>query len=433
MPPDPEPTDGQCSKCGKASAPDQPNSAKESAEDGDQTATEEAAVSAAPHCECKEVDASTEVVLMDIDNDLTTNEQMPSVAELEQAKPKPKSKRELKEEPEEKEELEVKEEKEEETEDKKPEVEEEQIKPPATPPPVNVEEEEKPSTESSSSKVKQEDLTPSSPEAPPTPVQRTGKITRSSLNGTANQAGTRTPTIMKRLRKSTRFKAKQTGTRGNASGNAGQANGHNNGPNGSAGTSAHHLSGAGNHPSNSNKHGKSGTGGPGAASGARNRRTLFKRPAQKTPKVQACTKFVKSVFYKGSYMQIGDIVSIVDGEQNLYYAQIRGLLVDAYCEKSAFLTWLIPTQDSPDPQEGFDPATYLIGPDEELSRKLCYLEFVMHAPSNYYYDRSTPFPLPDVDEYTAQRSGGYIWTRLPVVKREKEKERSGHKTGGGAS
>ncbi|XP_017096207.2 pinin [Drosophila bipectinata] len=431
MPADPEPTDSQCSKCGKSSAPDQPNPTKESAEDGDQTTTEEAAVAAASVCQCKEEDASTEVVLMDIDNDLTTNEQMPSLAELEQVKPKPKSKKELKEEPEEKEEPEVKEEKEEETEDKKPEVEEEQLKPPATTPPVNVEEEEKPSTESSS-KVKQEDLTPSSPEAPPIPVQRTGKITRSSLNGTANQS-TRTPTIMKRLRKSTRFKAKQTGTRGNASGNAGQANGHNNGPNGSSGSSAHHLSGAGNHPSNSNKHGKSGTGGPGAGSGARNRRTLFKRPAQKTPKVQACTKFVKSVFYKGSYMQIGDIVSIVDGEQNLYYAQIRGLLVDAYCEKSAFLTWLIPTQDSPDPQEGFDPATYLIGPDEELSRKLCYLEFVMHAPSNYYYDRSTPFPLPDVDEYTAQRSGGYIWTRLPVVKREKEKERSGHKTGGGAS
>lgn len=45
----------------------------------------------------------------------------------------------------------------------------------------------------------------------------------------------------------------------------------------------------------------------------------------------------------------------------------------------------------------------------------------MHAPSNYYYDCTTPFPLPDVDDY--QRSGGYIWTRLPTVKREREKER----------
>lgn len=60
-------------------------------------------------------------------------------------------------------------------------------------------------------------------------------------------------------------------------------------------------------------------------------------------------------------MQVGDIVSLVDNEENVYYAQIRGLLVDNYCEKSAFLTWLIPTQESPDPKDGFDAATYLIG------------------------------------------------------------------------
>lgn len=66
-------------------------------------------------------------------------------------------------------------------------------------------------------------------------------------------------------------------------------------------------------------------------------------------------------FLKGSYLQVGDIVSLVDNEDNVYYAQIRGLLIDNYCEKSAFLTWLIPTQESPDPKDGFDAATYLIG------------------------------------------------------------------------
>ncbi|XP_039499667.1 GATA zinc finger domain-containing protein 1 [Drosophila santomea] len=351
---------------------------------------------------------------MDIDNDLTTNERMPTVAELEQSiesKTKPPEEKVVKEEQEE--------------------VQEQKslgdcaVQPPSTPTAIKIEGEDKPVKTPSQPQV-QEEVAPSSPETATNLNQRpAGKITRSSLNGTGNQAPTRTPAIMKRLRKSTRFKAKQTGKGNPGSGNA-QSNGHNSGPNGSIGSSVH-LAGAGAHPSNSNKHGKSGPAGPGGATGARNRRALFKRPAQKTPKVQASTRFVRSVFYKGSYMQIGDIVSIVDGEQNLYYAQIRGLLVDAYCEKSAFLTWLIPTQDSPDPQEGFDPATYLIGPDEELSRKLCYLEFVMHAPSNYYFDRSTPFPLPDVDEYTAQRSGGYIWTRLPMVKREKG---SGHKAGG---
>ncbi|KAH8362115.1 hypothetical protein KR084_001068 [Drosophila pseudotakahashii] len=447
---DPDQMASECSKCGNPTA-QSPGNKESSAEDllqaepigeMDPANGNPGAPPAASSCSCeKPKDSTTD---MDIDNDLTTNERMPTVDELEQPK-EPKAKP-----------PEVKEE-EEQLQDQDQDVDQKPLEqpPPSPPPAIKIEDDEdnkplKPSQQS------QEEIPPSSPEAAPlNPSPRpAGKITRSSLNGTGNhhhQVTTRTPTIMKRLRKSTRFKAKQTG-KGNPGGSSSnsQSNGHNNGPNGSTGSSIH-LAGAGAHPSNTNKHGKSGPAGPGGgAPGARNRRTLFKRPAQKTPKVQACTRFVKSVFYKGSYMQIGDIVSIVDGDQNLYYAQIRGLLVDAYCEKSAFLTWLIPTQDSPDPQEGFDPATYLIGmsvlqgicqpilisissplgPDEELSRKLCYLEFIMHAPSNYYFDRSTPFPLPDVDEYTAQRSGGYIWTRLPVVKREKG---SGHKAGGSAS
>ena len=42
-----------------------------------------------------------------------------------------------------------------------------------------------------------------------------------------------------------------------------------------------------------------------------------------------------------------------------YYAQIRGFIQDQYCEKSAALTWLIPTTASP--KDCFDPATYIIG------------------------------------------------------------------------
>lgn len=60
-------------------------------------------------------------------------------------------------------------------------------------------------------------------------------------------------------------------------------------------------------------------------------------------------------------MQIGDIVSLMDHKEDLYYAQIRGLLIDAYCEKSAIITWLIPTKSSPSPNERFDASTYLIG------------------------------------------------------------------------
>ena len=54
-------------------------------------------------------------------------------------------------------------------------------------------------------------------------------------------------------------------------------------------------------------------------------------------------------------------MSVVSLEGDIYYAQIRGLLQDQYCEKSAVLTWLLPSKDSPPPEEGFDPATYTIG------------------------------------------------------------------------
>ncbi|XP_055389755.1 GATA zinc finger domain-containing protein 1 [Condylostylus longicornis] len=143
----------------------------------------------------------------------------------------------------------------------------------------------------------------------------------------------------------------------------------------------------------------------------RGRRHIFKKRVFKSPMVPASTKTVESVFYKGSYMQVGDIVSVMDAKDNVYYAQIRGLLVDTYCEKAAFLTWLIPTQYSPSPNERFDPSTYLIGPEEDCPRKLSCLEFIMHAPSNYYHDRTTPFPPPDSMDFDS-RPTGFIWTSL---------------------
>lgn len=48
----------------------------------------------------------------------------------------------------------------------------------------------------------------------------------------------------------------------------------------------------------------------------------------------------------------------------MYYAQFRGFLTDQYCEKSAVISWLLPTQNSPKPEDGFDPATYIIGDND---------------------------------------------------------------------
>lgn len=107
-------------------------------------------------------------------------------------------------------------------------------------------------------------------------------------------------------------------------------------------------------------------------------------------------------------MQKGDIVSFQDREDNLYYAQVRGFLVDTYLEKSAYVTWLIPTHLSPPPNTLFDPCTYLIGPEEEFPRRLDTIKFVMHAPHDYYFTQNSPYP-------TKGKSDGdrnFIWTNL---------------------
>lgn len=66
------------------------------------------------------------------------------------------------------------------------------------------------------------------------------------------------------------------------------------------------------------------------------------------------------LYVQGVYYQIGDVIKVTDEEDGkTYYAQIRGFIQDQYCEKSAALTWLIPTQASP--KEQFDPGTYIVG------------------------------------------------------------------------
>ncbi|CAG9854354.1 unnamed protein product [Phyllotreta striolata] len=139
----------------------------------------------------------------------------------------------------------------------------------------------------------------------------------------------------------------------------------------------------------------------------RGRRCLLKKTPVKAPTAVATTVTSDYVFYKGTYIQLGDIVSMRDAEGDTYYAQIRALLTDQYCNKSAVITWLLPTRDSPSPNERFDAATYVIGPEEDIPRSLDAMEFIMHAPSDYYKSQSTPYPSP-----VATAEPGYIWTSI---------------------
>ena len=125
-------------------------------------------------------------------------------------------------------------------------------------------------------------------------------------------------------------------------------------------------------------------------------------------KTEAAFRFLL-LLLQGQYFCKGDIVSVVDkDDQGVYYAQLKGFLTDQYCEKSGVLTWLLPSLNSPPPSVGFDPATYVIGPEEELPRRLEYLTFVMHAPDDYFHYKHSPYPTASVvcdQEYVLTRLG----------------------------
>lgn len=144
----------------------------------------------------------------------------------------------------------------------------------------------------------------------------------------------------------------------------------------------------------------------------RGRRAHYKKTPIKAPAATSTPVTSESVFYKGSYFQVGDIVSMIDQEGDTYYAQIRGFLTDQYCEKSACITWLLPTKHSPPPEEAFDPATYIIGPEEDTPRVLECMEFIMHAPSDYYHAKNTPYP-----PLHATGDTGFIWTHMDPIQR----------------
>ena len=115
------------------------------------------------------------------------------------------------------------------------------------------------------------------------------------------------------------------------------------------------------------------------------------------------------MIFSGQYYSKGDIVSVVNvTDGDIYYAQLRGFLTDQYSDKYGVITWLLPTTSSPPPNEGFHPATYILGPEEDLPRNLEVFSFVMRAPDDYFYNRRAPYKtdnLPPDSNFTSVRLG----------------------------
>jgi hypothetical protein len=136
----------------------------------------------------------------------------------------------------------------------------------------------------------------------------------------------------------------------------------------------------------------------------RSRRSIFKRYVYRSPSAFVSPVTSNNIFFRGIYLQSGDIVALTDIEGGIYYAQLRGFLQDQYCEKSAAITWLVPTTSSP-ADGSFDAATFILGPEEDIPRKLETMQFVMHAPSDYFK------PTAAYPTESPSQTAGFIWTR----------------------
>lgn len=139
------------------------------------------------------------------------------------------------------------------------------------------------------------------------------------------------------------------------------------------------------------------------------RRTIFKKkPVKSLPEAATFTTSDR-ICHEGQFYNKGDIVSVVSIEDDeIYYAQLRGFLTDQYSDKHAAITWLLPTRNSPPPSEGFHPGTYILGPEEELPRRMEVFTFVMHAPDDYFYNRRAPYrttAMPADTNFTSTRLG----------------------------
>lgn len=152
----------------------------------------------------------------------------------------------------------------------------------------------------------------------------------------------------------------------------------------------------------------------GQATKGKNRRVIFKRNPTRSALSNATVVTGGSVFHEGIHYQVGDIVSLMDKDGSLYFAQIRGLLQDLFCDKSAAITWLLPTQTTS--TDGFDPSSYILGPEEDVPRPLDEMHFVCHAPDDYFKAKYSPYAvMPNTEDKS------FIWTSLtkadpPTVK-----------------
>ncbi|KAH8870190.1 GATA zinc finger domain-containing protein 1 [Schistosoma japonicum] len=135
---------------------------------------------------------------------------------------------------------------------------------------------------------------------------------------------------------------------------------------------------------------------------SRSRRHVFKKEAHKLGNPPAPIRLRTCVFHEDVWYHVGDIVSLLDVDGEIFYAQIRGLATDFAGDNCCFLTWLIPVSGCRD--EEFRPSDYIIGcstsylyifigMEEDVLRDLNCCKLVCRCPADYFQPIASPYTI----------------------------------------
>eukprot|EP00058_Branchiostoma_floridae_P027491 XP_002612982.1 hypothetical protein BRAFLDRAFT_74772 [Branchiostoma floridae] len=150
--------------------------------------------------------------------------------------------------------------------------------------------------------------------------------------------------------------------------------------------------------------------GKGTVTKGKSRRIIFKKNPLKAPAAVSTIVTSECFFYKGIYYQMGDIVSLMDhdGVSTMHRLRVscrtstvRRVWSSHGCYQprpAPGITLTLPHTSSVSYvltvtllQEGFD-FFFACGPEEELPRLMDCVEFVCHAPSEYFKTKKSPHP-----------------------------------------
>ena len=124
----------------------------------------------------------------------------------------------------------------------------------------------------------------------------------------------------------------------------------------------------------------------------KSRRSAFKaKHVAKTESSGSTITTSDFIIHQGQYFQRGDVVSVIDADDHrTYYAQCNAFMTNEFCEKFLSITWLLPIKKL-EPNCSFQPSLFYLGPSDELIRNMNCVEFVCHAPTDYFKPENSIF------------------------------------------